>query len=203
MSVKEQKDEVETTKEQIQQEECCICFEELGKTNITTTPCGHIFCFKCIIKCLDIKNTCPYCRVVLKEESIDNESDEDTETSSESSDSDSEVCVWNIHNTSNPITMKAKVKDIHDEFIKKGITMENLISIFCERYDDKTKYKNILKVENMLSNIIRTKDNEKKNEWNERLIFMKEDKLRNLNKLSQNIINTESDFNLLDFFAIA
>ena len=26
-------------------EECSICYESMGNTNITTTACGHTFCF--------------------------------------------------------------------------------------------------------------------------------------------------------------
>jgi len=57
---------------------CPICYEKLHflkyddeeeeikpVTNVVTTPCGHSFCFKCLSKHLDRKNTCPMCRVEL------------------------------------------------------------------------------------------------------------------------------------------
>ena len=57
---------------------CPICYEKLHflkydkeeeeikpKSNIVTTPCGHSFCFTCISKHLDRKNTCPMCREEL------------------------------------------------------------------------------------------------------------------------------------------
>ena len=61
--------------------ECCVCYETIQKTNVSTTPCGHTFCFQCILKCMDVNNTCPYCRTVLREEkdviTPDYEDDED------------------------------------------------------------------------------------------------------------------------------
>ena len=45
---------------------CNICYESLGDNNTATTPCGHKFCFKCIIESLQYRNTCPCCRAILK-----------------------------------------------------------------------------------------------------------------------------------------
>ena len=41
---------------------CNICYETLGDKNTTTTPCGHKFCFQCIIKALQY----PCCRETLQ-----------------------------------------------------------------------------------------------------------------------------------------
>ena len=46
---------------------CNVCFEPLGKTNCTTTPCGHEFCFKCIIKSYQHNPICPCCRSPFNE----------------------------------------------------------------------------------------------------------------------------------------
>jgi hypothetical protein len=61
--------------------ECCICMDDIiGNTNKTTTECGHIFHCSCLMK-----NTthngygCPYCRTVMAEEVIDEDSEEDYE----------------------------------------------------------------------------------------------------------------------------
>jgi hypothetical protein len=48
-------------------EECSICsrgYEELKGLNeeIHTTPCGHVFCAKCINTWLGIKEECPKCK---------------------------------------------------------------------------------------------------------------------------------------------
>ena len=45
---------------------CNICYEELGDKNTTTTPCGHKFCFQCIIEALQYNNNCPCCRETLQ-----------------------------------------------------------------------------------------------------------------------------------------
>ena len=47
--------------------ECGVCLEQIGKTNNCVTPCGHAFCFMCMVKCLAQKNTCPMCRSSLNE----------------------------------------------------------------------------------------------------------------------------------------
>ena len=46
--------------------ECCICYEMIdsGRNNCTT-PCGHSFCFICIAKSMQVRNTCPCCRQPL------------------------------------------------------------------------------------------------------------------------------------------
>ena len=46
-------------------ENCPICMETLGKTNIVTTRCGHQLCVECFSKNLiEAKsNKCPVCRV--------------------------------------------------------------------------------------------------------------------------------------------
>lgn len=58
---------------------CNVCFEPIGKTNSTVTPCGHQFCFKCIIKAYQRNPSCPCCREPLNDaepESSDIEEDE-------------------------------------------------------------------------------------------------------------------------------
>ena len=48
---------------------CPICMkEQMEKTY--TTKCNHKFCEECIDTWLEIRNTCPLCRCILKEEDI-------------------------------------------------------------------------------------------------------------------------------------
>lgn len=43
--------------------ECCICYEMIDSDkNNCITPCGHSFCFICIVKSIQVRNTCPCCR---------------------------------------------------------------------------------------------------------------------------------------------
>lgn len=52
-------------------EECVICYETIGKTNVCTTSCGHTFCMTCMLKMVSngssSSNSCPMCRAPLLE----------------------------------------------------------------------------------------------------------------------------------------
>ena len=43
-------------------EPCPICMENLGKTNVCTTKCGHQFCLECMLKHSKKNKNCPMCR---------------------------------------------------------------------------------------------------------------------------------------------
>lgn len=50
--------------------ECCICYEMIdANKNNCITPCGHSFCFVCIVKSMQVRNTCPCCRQPFWDES--------------------------------------------------------------------------------------------------------------------------------------
>jgi hypothetical protein len=52
-----------------EEDTCCICFEILNtKKNYCVTPCGHPFCFMCIVKTMAKQNSCPCCRASLYKE---------------------------------------------------------------------------------------------------------------------------------------
>lgn len=42
--------------------ECPICCERFNPNNITYMPCGHMFCSRCLVETIKIKNCCPNCR---------------------------------------------------------------------------------------------------------------------------------------------
>ena len=184
------------------QHDCCICFEEIGKTNVTTTPCGHTFCFSCLMKSMDVNNSCPYCRASLrKEDDIIEESDSDDDSDYDSdAESDYELHFnniddlssqetyhwtlnWNeipsLDNTSNPINGFAKVDDIMEYVEKNNITMRDLISSFFWRYDSTDNRAEIEKKSRDLSQFIYKNEKEKENEWSERMGMMEEDTRRN------------------------
>ena len=55
----------------IEEPECSICFNKIGERNKCITPCGHSFCFTCIIEVIrHDNNTCPNCRALFIEETI-------------------------------------------------------------------------------------------------------------------------------------
>ena len=155
------------------QHDCCICFEEIGKTNVTTTPCGHTFCFSCLMKSMDVNNSCPYCRASLrKEDDIIEESDSDYDSDAESDYeihfndidelSSEETYHWTLNwneipsldNTSNPTYGFAKVDDIMEYVEKHNITMRDLISSFFWRYDSTDNRAEIEKKSRDLSQFI-------------------------------------------------
>ena len=61
--------------------ECSICYEEFCNKNVSITPCGHKFCFSCIIRAVSYNKECPICRSRIAEESDpETEDDDDEET---------------------------------------------------------------------------------------------------------------------------
>lgn len=48
--------------------ECVICMETLSAKNIAVTPCGHKFCFTCLMENFKSSNKCPLCREVVAPE---------------------------------------------------------------------------------------------------------------------------------------
>lgn len=39
---------------------CRICYDDIK--NKSSTKCGHVFCWSCIIQTLEMSNECPVCR---------------------------------------------------------------------------------------------------------------------------------------------
>lgn len=55
---------------------CPICFETISQTkNTCSTPCGHVFCFTCMVKVLNTSNTCPCCRFKLNDNKLGSDDD--------------------------------------------------------------------------------------------------------------------------------
>lgn len=48
--------------------ECVICSETFEKCQLT--KCGHSFCEKCILDCINLNNCCPTCKTNLTKEDI-------------------------------------------------------------------------------------------------------------------------------------
>lgn len=46
--------------------DCLICLEDIESQEISSVPCGHIFCTKCIEKCLKLKTICPVCKTTAE-----------------------------------------------------------------------------------------------------------------------------------------
>ena len=144
-------------------EECAICYDTLGATNTCTTPCGHEFCFKCMMSALNHNNRCPCCRSILKEEVVEEE-DSDDEEEYEWNPLEENINYWregttfrNISNDDQLATPKMIAKKIEEA----GYTMEDLVSIWLERIDrSNDRYKDNNFVKKMVSDIENLVDNE-------------------------------------------
>ena len=50
--------------------QCSICLESISENEIAITPCGHLYCYKCIYTSYSIKKECPICRNDIKIDEI-------------------------------------------------------------------------------------------------------------------------------------
>jgi len=55
--------------------ECPVCCDTLKRTDCMVTPCGHLFCQKCITACLHSQANCPTCRRKLQISSMQSATD--------------------------------------------------------------------------------------------------------------------------------
>lgn len=46
--------------------ECAVCFEDFHGQNISTTPCGHLFCSECIKNAIKHRQICPTCKTPVR-----------------------------------------------------------------------------------------------------------------------------------------
>lgn len=47
-------------------ERCSLCLAKLGSRGLTTaTPCGHLYCWSCILEALQSSGQCPVCRKIV------------------------------------------------------------------------------------------------------------------------------------------
>lgn len=176
--------------------DCCICLETLGNTNITTTPCGHTFCFSCLMKSMDLKNTCPYCRTNLREEEDIIEESDDDESYMDMPDYQDDyedreynwVLDWTgakgLDNTSNPTNTLVSVDEIMKFAEDNNITMRDMICAAFWRYDSKDNGREMEKKSRKLSKHIAKLEKERSTEWEEREGMMEED-LRRHNRISE------------------
>jgi hypothetical protein len=110
--------------------ECPICYEVIDtKNNNCITPCGHEFCFKCLMKSISRNNKCPCCRSELQELNIESDSESVTTSTYESDDeydSDSDE--------DESREAECDVEKIMDTLLEKGFTMIDFVSIIIDRF---------------------------------------------------------------------
>lgn len=59
-----------TSRKEIQDNipQCILCLEP--RMNTSLTPCGHLFCWNCILDWLDERDECPLCRETVKKSQV-------------------------------------------------------------------------------------------------------------------------------------
>ena len=107
--------------------ECSICYDELTARNVAIPPCGHPFCFNCMMKHTMRSETCPCCRANLIEEDevIDIEHTDDEE------DNDDEI---EEDETEEEEIEEYEIEQLVAEFEAKGYGLKDALSILYENY---------------------------------------------------------------------
>lgn len=162
------------TKEEL---ECCICYDVIGEQNNCTTPCGHKFCFVCMMKTLETNNTCPCCRAVLQEKQEEEEEDEDSEYEGDSEDDYSEFDEQDYHDQHT----HASSEQIAQRMDALGYTTADLLTWFLRRFNsssERTSGRFIKKMSKEFSEILATEDETAKREHYEKFDMMDEDTRR-------------------------
>lgn len=62
-------DEIEKD-ESSDDDDCCICADDISKDDMGVTVCGHVFCWTCLVQSLDFVNHCSMCKYPLTRASI-------------------------------------------------------------------------------------------------------------------------------------
>lgn len=126
--------------------ECCICYEIIGDKNNCVTPCGHKFCFKCVILALQYNNACPYCRTMLVDEVDDADNEEGdgdgADADVEDGDDDEDAEYDEIDDDYNDpvsglayvISHGAPIETVVERLEKAGITMIDAVSLLFSHY---------------------------------------------------------------------
>lgn len=45
--------------------ECAVCLENIISKDLSSTPCGHLFCTTCITKAVEDHGACPMCSAAV------------------------------------------------------------------------------------------------------------------------------------------
>jgi hypothetical protein len=180
--------------------ECCICYEAIGKKNNCTTPCGHSFCFECMMKSLGHNNTCPCCRAVLQEEPAnDDEDDEEYDDSEEDIESgdeeDGNDFMLEFHQIATPDV-------ISEQLAKLGYTMVDILALYLNRIDrdlPRNTREFTQKMVTDIDTIIETSDDDAKRCYEERNEMGEEDVRTQLFKRGT-VFDIDPLFTLTEFF---
>lgn len=124
--------------------DCPICYDPIStKNNNCVTPCGHEFCFKCLMLSIARNNKCPCCRAPLQEESellINNISGSDSDSGSET---DDDYDTDDEDDDDSEIKVDCSIENVTKAIQLSGFSMMDLISLLIHRYPgDNPEYTN-------------------------------------------------------------
>ena len=190
-------------------DECSICYDQLGEKNNCTTPCGHVFCFECMMQALNRNNLCPCCRAPLKEEPEESEDESDEEDDDDEYEWDplvENINHWregtNFYNmTAND--EYATPKTIAKKIENAGYTMEDLVTIWLERIDRSSeRYKDNNFVKKMVSDIenLVDKEDEDRHDRENEMEQMGNEDIRRQALESRDIFDMDPNFDLSVLF---
>lgn len=110
--------------------ECSICYDELTARNVAIPPCGHPFCFNCMMKHTERSGNCPCCRANLfgEDEVIDLEHTDDEE------DNDDDETIEGEDATEEEEIEEYAIEELVAEFEAKGYGLKDALSILFENY---------------------------------------------------------------------
>jgi len=163
----------------VETNECCICFETIGKNNNCVTKCGHAFCFECITKSLTSNNTCPCCRAVIMEvpeENDEEESEYEWDSHDESDDEDEDEEEDDNDEPDNLAEL------ITDRFYKNGYSLIDAMYLLTgtfKKNDSKYSKEKIEKISKCYDDIY----DDILNEHKEQKMFEKEDLKPEINNI--------------------
>lgn len=135
--------------------ECCICYETIGKTNNCITPCSHQFCLKCLATAMRRNSCCPICRTSIideEEDDVDEDDDEDEDDDDEEDD-DSFIIDDEGDNV-------GTVEEIAKRMEEKGISYLDVVCMMMHRYSSRFSESHIEKINDIVDTIISDADSE-------------------------------------------
>jgi hypothetical protein len=176
-------------------DECCVCFEEIGEKNNCTTACGHKFCLVCLMKSMQMNNKCPMCRTSLLPEIEEYDEDamdvDEDETEVDEDASATEVSVDDFSNMEQFEYKDCTGAGATPEMLaialeRQGYTMADVLSVLLLRFnrDDALRpTKNIAIERNTtfefnMQKTVDFLDSEVRSQYDERFLFMEEDSRR-------------------------
>lgn len=185
------------TTQEIEEMECCICYETIGANNNCTTPCGHKFCFSCMMQALSHNNSCPCCRAVLQEQPAEESDGDEYDDDEELDDEDSPETLEHDDTLATPEIISKRLAD-------KGYNMTDLLSTLLRRTNRRdprytSRFERKLLLE--LPRVIREEDNDAMIRFEENEMMGEED-VRRYEKTHQTIFDIDPQFNLSSIFAV-